>query len=226
MRVMKRFSLYVFFTIFFAAGPVSSYAQAGAVEVVKAAVKKVIRAIDLKVQRLQNKTIWLQNAQKTLENKMAGLKLKQISEWTEKQRGLYASYFDELNNVKRILANHLRVKNILHKNIQLVNEYRASWSLLRSGNEFTEEEMDYLENIYTGILKAAGGTLDNLQLVINAYTTQMSDAMRLTIIVAVEEDINNHLRELRQLNERNQMLRLQRKSERYQLEQMKKIHGL
>ena len=54
--------------------------------VVKAAVKKVIKAIDLQIQRLQNKTIWLQNAQKTLENTLSKLKLDEISDWTEKQK--------------------------------------------------------------------------------------------------------------------------------------------
>ena len=39
-------------------------AQDPIIEVIKAGVKKVIKAVDLKIQRLQNKTIWLQNAQR------------------------------------------------------------------------------------------------------------------------------------------------------------------
>ena len=46
--------------------------------IIKAGVKKAIVAIDLKIQRLQNKTIWLQNAEKILENKMSELKSPQI----------------------------------------------------------------------------------------------------------------------------------------------------
>ena len=38
-------------------------AQVAILEVIKAGVKKVIRAVDLKIQRMQNETIWLQNAQ-------------------------------------------------------------------------------------------------------------------------------------------------------------------
>jgi hypothetical protein len=41
-------------------------AQTGILEIIKAGVIKVIKAVDLKIQRLQNKTIWLQNAQKVL----------------------------------------------------------------------------------------------------------------------------------------------------------------
>ena len=40
-------------------------------EVIKLTVTKVIKAIDLKVQRMQNQTIWLQNAQKVLENQLS-----------------------------------------------------------------------------------------------------------------------------------------------------------
>ena len=68
-------------------------AQIPILDIIKAAVKKVVRAADLKIQRLQNKTIWLQNAQKTLENKMSKLKLTEISDWSKKQKELYAKYF-------------------------------------------------------------------------------------------------------------------------------------
>jgi hypothetical protein len=39
-------------------------AQTGILEIIKAGIVKVIKAVDLKIQRLQTKTIWLQNAQK------------------------------------------------------------------------------------------------------------------------------------------------------------------
>jgi len=49
--------------------------DAQVLEIIKAAVVKVIKAIDLRIQRLQTKTIWLQNAQKVLENKLSKFKL-------------------------------------------------------------------------------------------------------------------------------------------------------
>src|SRR5687768_15018192 len=88
-----------------------SAAQIPIVEIIKAGVIKVIKAIDLKIQRLQNKTIWLQNAQKTLENKMQELKLGEISDWVEKQRKLYADYYEELWRVKSAIAYYQKVKD-------------------------------------------------------------------------------------------------------------------
>ena len=70
-------------------------AQTAIAEIIKAGIKKVIKAVDLKIQRLQNKTIWLQNAQKTLENALSKLKLDEIANWTEKQKEQYRKYYEE-----------------------------------------------------------------------------------------------------------------------------------
>lgn len=57
--------------------------------VISSTVGRVIRAIDLEVQRLQNQTIWLQDAQKAVENQLSKLKLAEISEQTQKQKDLF-----------------------------------------------------------------------------------------------------------------------------------------
>src|SRR5688572_15361869 len=92
---------------------VCTKAQIPVLEIIKQGVKKVIIAVDLKIQRLQNKTIWLQNAQKTLENKLSKLKLTEISDWANKQKELYANYFDELWKVKTAIVNYQRVRRII-----------------------------------------------------------------------------------------------------------------
>jgi hypothetical protein len=108
-------------------------AQIPIADIIKAAVEKVIRAVDLKVQRLQNKTIGLQNAQKTLENKMSQLKLDEIRGWVEKQRKLYDDYFEELWKVKAALAHYQRVKDIIKGQLQMVNEYKGCVGVVQAG---------------------------------------------------------------------------------------------
>lgn len=68
-------------------------------------ISKVVKAIDLKIQRLQNETLVLQYAQKLLENKLHALKLAEISGWTAKQKELYQQYFEELGQVKTAIKN-------------------------------------------------------------------------------------------------------------------------
>jgi hypothetical protein len=112
-------------------------AQIPIADVIKDGIKKVIIAVDLKIQRLQNKTIWLQNAQKTLENQMSKLKLDEISDWVERQRKLYEDYFNELWKVKTALTYYQRVKEILQRQVQIVGEYKAAWALFRQDKNFT-----------------------------------------------------------------------------------------
>lgn len=92
--------------------PCRMHAQDPITEIIKAGIVKVIKAVDLKIQRLQNETIWLQNAQKTIENELSKLKLEEIGDWVEKQRVLYADYFDELQQVKSVIVYYHRVKDI------------------------------------------------------------------------------------------------------------------
>jgi glutamate racemase len=172
-------------------------AQIPVLEIIKQGIKKVIIAVDLKIQRLQNKTIWLQNAQKTLENTMSKLHLDEISDWVEKQRKLYADYFEELRKVKVVLTYYQRVKDIIEQQLQVVKEYQAAWALFRQDKNFTQEELDYMLNVYTGMMDESAKNIDQLFLVINAFVTQMTDAKRLEIIDAVAGSVEQTLMDLK-----------------------------
>jgi hypothetical protein len=201
-------------------------AQIPIAEIIKQAVKKVIVAVDLKIQRLQNKTIWLQNAQKTLENKLSKLKLTEISDWVEKQRKLYDDYFQELWRVKAALAYYHRVKAIIERQVELVNQYRGAWALFRQDKNFSPEEVEYMGGVYTGMLEESIKNVDRLFTVINAFTTQMSDARRMEIINSVADDMEKGITDIREFNNQNKMISLQRAAEKGEIEYVKKLYGL
>ena len=79
----------------------TSHSQAQIIEAVLEAIKAAIVAADIAVQKVQNATIDLQNVQKQVENELSQLKLKDIADWTQKQKDLYQEYFDELKQVKK-----------------------------------------------------------------------------------------------------------------------------
>lgn len=223
---MKRISVVIALTccIFF---PVQrSQAQIPLLDIIKKGIKKVIVAVDLKIQRLQNKTIWLQNAQKTLENTMSKLRLNEISDWVERQRKLYADYFDELWKVKSAIAYYHRVKSIIEKQVQLVSEYKSAWALFRQDKNFTTGELDYIYSVYTGIFEESIKNIDQLFLVVNAFTTQMSDAKRLEIINQVADNLETNFSDLKEFNNQNKLLSLQRASEQGDIDYVKKLYGL
>ncbi len=201
-------------------------AQIPILEIIKAAVKKVIKAVDLKIQRLQNKTIWLQNAQKTLENKMSKLKLTEISDWSKKQKELYAKYFDELWKIKNAISSYQAVRDIIKKQVQLVQEYAKAFNLSKQDKNFTADELDHMQKVYTGILDESIKNIGQIQLVINAFATQMTDAKRLEIIHNAGNNIEQNIADLRQFNQQNIIISLQRSKEKNDIDVVKKLYGI
>ena len=201
-------------------------AQTGILEIIKAGIIKVIKAVDLKIQRLQNKTIWLQNAQKVLENKMSELKLTEIGDWVEKQKTLYSDYFDELWKIKVAITTYQKVKEIIQKQVQLVSEYSRAISLFKQDKNFTEKEMSYIHDVYSGILDESVKNIEQVQLVISAFVTQMSDGKRLEIINTAADNIEQNLSDLRQFNQENIKISLQRAKDKNDIDAVKKLYGL
>ena len=194
--------------------------------VVKAAIKKAIKAIDLAVQRLQNKTIWLQNAQKALENTMSKLKLDEISVWVEKQRTLYKQYYEELQKVKSIIAYYQRIKAITEKQVQLVEAYKKAFALFKQDKHFTPAEISYMEKVYKGILDESLQNIDQIFLVINSFSTQMTDAKRLEIINAAADKIDQNYADLMQFNTQNKLLSLHRSKDQQEVELVRALYGI
>ena len=224
---MKKIFIYIGTILLLSLAPINnSTAQIPILNIIKAAVKKAIQAVDLKIQRLQNKTIWLQNAQKTLENKLSKLKLTEISDWSKKQKELYAKYFDDLKQVKTVIASYKTVRDIIKKQVQLVQEYSKAFHLFKQDKNFTVNELLYMQKVYAGILDENIKNIDQIQLVINAFTTQMTDAKRLEIIHAAGNNIEQNLTDLRQFNQQNIIISLQRSKEKNDIDVVKQLYGV
>lgn len=195
-------------------------------ELVRQVAIKVIKAIDLRIQRLQNKTIWLQNAQKKIENILSKLKLHEISEWTQKQRDLYKEYYDELMKVKSVIAYYQRIKEITRKQARLVDEYEWAWKLFKQDSHFTDEELEYMERVYTGILEESLKNMDQIFLILDSFTTQMSDLKRLEIINQAADQIDANYDDLSLFNNQNKILSLQRAKTEAEVHKVKQLYGI
>ncbi|GAB2821288.1 conjugal transfer protein TraI [Ferruginibacter profundus] len=200
-----------------------SHAQIG---IIKEILIKIIKAIDLAVQKVQNKTIWLQNAQKKLENVMSKLKLDEITDWVEKQRKLYKDYFEELQKVKNIIAYYQRIKDLTQKNILLVDAYKKAFALFKKDQHFTAAEIAYMEKVYAGILEQSAKNIDQIFIVINSFSTQMSDAKRLEIIDGAAEHVDKNYADLVQFNTQNKLLSLHRAKDQQDIDVVRALYGI
>ncbi|MCV9932894.1 conjugal transfer protein TraI [Flavobacterium sp. LS1R47] len=206
--------------------PAEKVAVIPILEMVKAVAKKVIKAIDLRIQKLQNKTIWLQNAQKKIENILSKLKLDEISDWTQKQKDLYKDYYEELAKVKSIITYYQRIKDISQKQVRLVDEYERAWSLFQKDAHFNASELDYMHSVYSGILNESLKNIDQIFLVLDSFTTQMSDAKRIEIINTAAGQIDTNYNDLTLFNRQNIMLSLQRAKTQHDVKSLKKFYGI
>lgn len=188
--------------------------------------KRAIKAIDLKIQRLQNKTIGLQNAQKAIENKLSELRLKEIGSWVRKQRDLFRKFYDELWKVRKAIADYRRVKDIIHRQKQLVAEYKFTWHMVRLDKHFTKDELEYMYRVYTGIIDDSIQNLETLILIINSYKLKISDAKRLELINEVGDNIDQNYSDLQQFNNQNVMLSMNRAKDESDIAAVRKLYGL
>jgi hypothetical protein len=202
------------------------HAQMAIIDIIKQGAKKVIMAVDLEIQRMQNKTIWLQNAQKEMENVLSQTKLTEISDWVQKQKDLYGDYFNELWQVKDAIEYYHRIKDITQTQVRIVSEYESAYSLFKQDDHFSQEELDYMGKVYTGIINESLKNLDQLFLVINSFTTQMSDEKRMEIINSAGESMDENYKDLKAFNSENMMLSLQRSKDLNEVNVLKQLYGL
>ena len=224
---MKRFVLItgLLLTLGFAM-PIRAEGQFVIADVIKLVVQKVINAIDLAVQQVQNKTIVLQNVQKELENIMSKLQLDDISHWVEKQRKLYEAYYTELWQVKQIISDYDKVKDIIRLQAKLVSEYTHAYDLFKRDKHFSSTELDHMFQVYTGILSESLKNVDEVLLVVSSLVTQMDDAARMEIISKAEKGVQKNYNDLQRFNHENLQISLQRGVELNDLGTLKDLYGI
>jgi hypothetical protein len=195
-------------------------------DVIKLTVTKVIKAIDLKVQRMQNQTIWLQNAQKALENELSKIKLAEISNWSGQQKQLFSNYYDELWKIKSAITYYQRIKDLTVKQVSLVTEYQQAWSMLKQDQHFSAAELVQMESVYTGILTASAKNLDQIMTIISGNQTQMTDEQRLELINHAGDRLDDNYSDMRRFNNENEMLSLQRSKDLGDTQTTKALYGI
>ncbi len=189
-------------------------------------IKEAIMAIDLGVQKLQTQTIYLQNAQKAIENAMLQLHLTDVTTWVQKQKDLYGGYYQELWQVKDVLSTYQRVKDIIDKQAQIIREYKSACSVVGADPHFSQSELEHMYTVYGSLLNESGKNVAQLGLVINAFITQMSDGDRMRIIDDTANRIDQNATRLRVFTQGNILLSLQRSKGEADINTIKALYGL
>jgi hypothetical protein len=193
--------------------------------VIQAGIKKVIRALDLRIQRQQIQSLEMQTVEKKMETSMVAHKLAAISQWIDKQRRLYQQYYRELWQVKSALRDGGALRGILAQEKLLVKAYADGWPGLRHCGQFSAQELDHLAELYTAILQDNSRQMAALTMLIEDFRIQMPDAMRLEIMRRIARRITSDVNDLLRLTRENQVLALQRAREKNDIGVLGALYG-
>jgi len=201
-------------------------AHAQLIEIADEIIKEALETADLKIQRLQTQTLVLQNAEKSLENTMAGNLLDDITGWVQQQDQLFSEYYGELWQVKSALTGFSKVAQLIDRQAQLVKEYQRVTAAIRQDPHFSPTEVSDMMTVYAGILNASVRNTNQLALVIQGSLTQMDDAGRLRIIDETAANIDHNYATLEQYNQENTLLSLQRAKDEADIQSIKILYGI
>lgn len=196
------------------------------IAIINAAVKKVIVATDLEVERLQTQTISLQNAEWAIENNMDADELTDIAGWVQQQKNLFAEYYQELWQVKNALSTYEQVKAMISKQAQIVSGSSQAYGILGQDKHFSTAEVSHMYAVLSGIVSQSVQNLKSLTMVVTALVTQMNDAGRLRIIDATGSDIDRNYRDLAQFSQESYLLSLQRAKDENDVAATKALYGI
>lgn len=225
MNIFSRLFPAILLLFIFAVAP-TIQSQAQILDAVEAAIKAAIMAIDLGVQKAQNATLDLQDAEKEIEDDLSQTQLGQIAGWEQQQKDIYSEYFDELWKVKTVISYFRQITGIISQQAALVTQYKTAYAEVQQDPHFTPQEVSYMYGVYSGIIAQSVKSVNQILLILQPDSLQMSDADRLKIISRASGEISKQTLDLQNFNDHNIKISMQRSSDLNDINAVKALYGV
>lgn len=150
--------------------------------IIKEAIKKVIRAVDLVMQRFQKQYLRLQLAMEKLRNEMSKLKLDEIHGWVEEKKEIFDKYYNELWALNAKMEEIKGIKEAIESQAALLTSFNKAYELFQGDSYLKADEISMIYDIYMGMLEKNLDHIDDLRILITADKVQMEDGERLEMI--------------------------------------------
>lgn len=139
---------------------------------------------------------------------------------------LHKTFLDGLMQVSEPVKRYYKISEIISMQAKLAKEYRASLRMFKEINQFSKEEIGFIEKIYKDLINESIQQLNSLMTVITAGELRMSDDERIKAIDNIHKEISDQLTFLRSFSSSTHQLALQRLRESSELKGLEKIHGI
>jgi hypothetical protein len=136
---------------------------------------------------------------------------------------LHEVFLDGLMVVSPEVKKYARVADILSNQKTIVSEYKRAFAGFASSDVFSSDELSYLGLVYENLLKKSLANLEDLAMVITSSKLRMSDDERLQAIDWIFLDTQDKLMFLRDFNAGANLLLLQKKKEKREIQSLQSI---
>ena len=151
--------------------------------------------------------------------------LTMVGDIKSKNFGDHEAYFGSLKLVKDDLGNSSTIKLIFNRQVAIMNEFRELKEVCRNSGSLTEEEVRYVDLVYSNLLRECEKAIGALQSVVTDGTYQMTDDERIESVEVIYHDMNNKYAFARTFCGSTKMLIMQRGVEKVEIGSAAKLNG-
>jgi hypothetical protein len=119
-----------------------------------------------------------------------------------------------------------RIADIVSTQLKIVSQYKSALRQLKASGEFSNEEISYIQNVYSNLFNQSLKNLDVLATIVTAGKMRMSDDERLSAINNVWKETENQFSFLQHFNNQAKVLALQRAKEQNDISTMNQLYNV
>lgn len=139
---------------------------------------------------------------------------------------LHKTFLDGLMQVSPAVKKYKRIADIISYQLRIAKEYKLAFNRFKEEKQFTIDEIDYLGKVYSNLFNESLKSLDELAMVITSGKLRMSDDERLQAIDKIYLSVEEQYSFLKEFTNNSNLLSLQRKAEKAEIEMSRRIYGL
>lgn len=204
----------------------TSSADAQVLELVKIITEKVIKAIDLRVQEMQNSAIVLQNTQRQAENNLSKQKLAEIGGIAQQEKDLFKDYYASLLQVKPSVLINAQVRMIRERQTDINALYSKIIAAVKQDRNLQDNERRECTGSCGLIMQETNQTMQKVEDVLTNQRLTATDADRLRMIGLAGNHLENCFRKLSALKERCWMISAARVKSGQESQSIQALYGL
>lgn len=152
--------------------------------------------------------------------------LKIVGEIKGRNFSDHEDHLGSLRIVKDDLGNASSINLILGRQVTIMNEFRALRNVCRNNEDLTEEEIRYVDLVYSNLLTECDRVMVALQTVVTDDSYQMTDDERIERIDGIYHDMNGKYAFSRTFCSSTKSLIMQRGVEKREIESAWKLNGV